>query len=58
MLYVHDKHISSLINRKGTSINDPKEIFNEERNFFKELYSSRNVDPNSEEFSDFFSVDF
>ena len=24
----------------------------------KELYSSRNVDPNSEEFSDFFNVDF
>ena len=26
--------------------------------FFKELYSSRNVDCNSEEFSDFFNVDF
>ena len=39
-------------------INDPKEILNEERNFFKELYSSRNVDPNSEEFSDFFNVVF
>ena len=52
------KHISSLINHNGTRINDPKEILNEERNFFKELYSSRNVDPNSEEFSDFFNVDF
>ena len=38
----------------STRINDPKEILNEERNFFKELYSSRIVDPNSEEFSDFF----
>ena len=52
------KHISSLINHNGTRINDPKEILNEERNFFKELYSSGNVDPNSEEFSDFFNVDF
>ena len=52
------KHISSLINHNGTRINDPKEILNEERNFFKELYSSRNVDPNSEEFRDFFNVDF
>ena len=52
------KHISSLINHNGTRINDPKEILNEERNFFKELYSSRNVDPNSEEFSDFLNVDF
>ena len=43
------KYISS-----STRINDPKEILNEERNFFKELYSSRIVDPNSEEFSDFF----
>ena len=43
------KHISSLINHNGTRINDPKEILNEERNFFKELYSSRNVDLNSEE---------
>ena len=40
------KHISSLINHNGTRINDPKEILNEEWNFFKELYSSRNVDPN------------
>ena len=52
------KHISSLINHNGTRINDPKEILNEERNFFKELYSSRSMDPNSEEFSDFFNVDF
>ena len=47
-----------MINHNGTRINDPKEILNEERNFFKELYSSRNVDPNSEEFSDFFNADF
>ena len=52
------KHISSLINHNGTRISDPKEILNEERNFFKELYASRNVDPNSEEFRDFFNVDF
>ena len=48
------KHISSLINHNGTRINDPKEIVNEERNFFKELFFSRNVNPNSEDFSDFF----
>ena len=48
------KYISSLINHYGTRINDPNEILNEERNFFKELYPSRNVDPNSEEFNDFF----
>ena len=47
-----------MINRNGTRINDPKEIRNEERNFFKELYSSRSMDLNSEEFSDFFNVDF
>ena len=53
------KHISSLINHNGTRINDPKEIVNEERNFFKELFFSRNVNPNSEDFSDFFlNVDF
>ena len=52
------KYISSLISHNGTRINDPKEILNEERNFFKELYFSRNVDPNSGEFSDFFNVDF
>ena len=49
----NSKHISSLINHNGTRINDPKEILNEERNFLKELYFSRNVDPNSEEFSEF-----
>ena len=52
------KHISSLINHNGIRINDPKEILNEERNFFKELYSSRNVAPNSEEFSDLFTALF
>ena len=52
------KHISSLINQNGTKINDPKEILNEERNFFKELYSSTNVAPNSEEFSDLFTALF
>ena len=36
------KHISSLINSSGIRINDPKEILNEERNFFKQLYSSVN----------------
>ena len=52
------KYISSLITHNGTRINDPKEILKEERKFFKELYSSRNVDPNSEDFSVFFNVDF
>ena len=47
-----------MINHNGTKINDPKEILNEERNFFKELYFSRNVDPNNGELSDFFNVDF
>ena len=52
------KHISSLINSNGAKISDPKEILNEERNFFKQLYSSRNVDPNRDEFTNFFNVDF
>ena len=52
------KYISSLINHNGTRINNPKEILNEERNFFKELHSSRNVNPNSEAFSEFFNYDF
>ena len=47
-----------MINHNGTRINDRKDILNEERNFFKELYSSRNVDPNIEKFSHFFNVDF
>ena len=47
------KYISSLINQNGTRINDPKEILNEEQNSFKEMYSSRNVDPDSEVFIDF-----
>ena len=50
------KYISSLINQNGTRIDDPKEILNEEQNFFNELYSSRNVDPDSEGFSNFFNV--
>ena len=50
------KYISSLIKQNGTRIDDPKEILNEEQNFFVELYSSRNVDPDSEGFSDFFNV--
>ena len=52
------KHISSLIKSSGIRINDPKEILNEERNFFKQLYSSNNVDPNCDVCKDFFNVDF
>ena len=47
-----------MIDHNGTRMNDPKEIPKEERNFFKEMYSSRNVDTNSEEFSDFCNVHF
>ena len=52
------KHISSLIKSSGIRINDPKEILNEEQNFFKQLYSSKNVDPNRDVCKDFFHVDF
>ena len=37
------KHISKLVNDLGTEITDNKEIMNEQKNFYKKLYTSNNA---------------
>ena len=46
--------IITLITDDGSVIREPKHIFQEEENFFKEICSSRGVSPDSESFKFFF----
>ena len=51
------KHITSLIADSGVKITDPKDILQEEKTFFKTIYTSKNMDPNLPEFNHFFEAD-
>jgi len=41
------KHITSLTKEDGHIVHDPKQILEEEERFFKEIYQSKNVSPES-----------
>ena len=48
------KHVTSIINHEDKRITDPKKILQEQELFFKEIYTSKNMNPQLPEFSDFF----
>ena len=50
------KHITctSLKKQNDTTISCPKEILEEEANFFSQLYETKNFDPNQDQFKSFF----
>ena len=49
------KKISKLKLSNGEETEDPKEILEEEKSFYKKLYTSKNVDPENSEFDIFFN---
>lgn len=49
------KKIAKLKLSNGDETDDPKTILEEEKKFYKKLYSSKNVDPNNAEFDVFFN---
>ena len=49
------KQISKLKLSNGEETDDPKIILEEEKIFYKKLYSTRNVDPNNSEFDIYFN---
>ena len=51
------KHITSLKVNDHAKLTDPTEILEEEERFFKHIYTSKNTDPNSSEFIDFFNTE-
>ena len=51
------KHITSLVNNDGDKIANPKDILEEEKRFFKEIYTSRNTGPNCPTFSVFIETE-
>ena len=48
------KHVISIINHEDKRITDPKQILQEMELFFKEIYTSKNMNPQLPKFSDFF----
>ena len=46
--------MSSIINHEDKRLTDPKKTLQEEELFFKEIYTSKNMNPQLPEFSDFF----
>ena len=48
------KHITSLTTDNDTILSDPKLILEEEANFYKKIYSSKQTDPESKTFAFFF----
>ena len=48
------KHIHSIIKDDGSVIREPNQILEEEENFFKEIYTSKGVTPESDTFEHFF----
>ena len=48
------KHITSLTKEDGNIAHDPKQILEEEERFFKEIYQSKNVSPESANLEHFF----
>ena len=51
------KHITPLIANDHVNITDPKEILEEEERFFKQIYTSKNMNPNGSEFKEFFKTE-
>jgi len=51
------KHITSLVNNGGDKITNPMDILEEEERFFKEIYTSRIMDPNCPTFNEFFKIE-
>ena len=51
------KHITSLKINDYAKLTDPKEILEEEERFFKQLYTSKNTNPNGSEFIEFFNTE-
>ena len=51
------KHVTSLKINDDTKLTDPKEILEEEERFFKQIYTSRNTNPNGSEFIEFFNAE-
>ena len=49
------KKLSKLKLSNGEETEDPKEILEEEKSFYKKLYTSKNVDPENSEFDIFFN---
>ena len=48
------KHVASIKTHEDKKITEPKKILQAEENFFKQIYTSVNSDPQLPEFSDFF----
>ena len=48
------KHITSLTKEDGNIVHDPKQILEEEERFFKEIYQSKSVSPESANLEHFF----
>ena len=46
-----------MIADSGVKITDPKDILQEEKTFFKTIYTPKNMDPNLPEFNHFFEAD-
>ncbi len=51
------KHVTSLVINNQEKITDPKEILEEEERFFKQIYTSQNMNPNDSAFNKFFKTD-
>ena len=51
------KHITSLIVNDHAKITDQKEILEEEERFFKQIYASKNMNPNGSDFKEFFKTE-
>ena len=51
------KHVTSLKINDDTKLIDPKEILQEKERFFKQIYTSRNTNPNGSEFIEFFNAE-
>ena len=51
------KHITSLVNNVGDKITNLNNILEEEEHFFKEVYTSRDMDPNCPTFNEFFETE-
>ena len=48
------KHVTSITNHEDKRITDPKQILQEEELYFKEIYTSKNMNPQHPEFGNFF----
>ena len=51
------KHITALKVNDHTNVIDPREIIEEEERFFRQIYASKNTNPNGLEFIEFFNTE-